>query len=170
LHIDLSEQRGQKLRRYINSSIRFSARRRQDLDLVVLLGYPVKARQIKPALDFLYAADVPVVATSHIYNGTEQQGLDRDLSGVEFSAMPWTLPGQLVNELQPDDRLHTAYRHLYALGHDAFLLHRNLSSLQSEQAVPLFGSTGLLVLSGGIVERQQKWASFQRGRVVEITP
>jgi outer membrane PBP1 activator LpoA protein len=170
LHIDLSEQRGQQLRRYINSRIRFSARRRQDLDLVVVLGYPVKARQIKPALDFLYAADVPVVATSHIYNGTEQQGLDRDLSGVEFSAMPWTLPGQMVSELQPDNRLHTAYRHLYALGHDAFLLHRNLSSLQSEQAVPLFGSTGLLELSDGIVRRQQKWASFKRGRVVEITP
>ena len=116
LQIDLSEDRGRQLKRFINSRIQTSARRRQDIDLVVVLGYPMVARQIKPALDFLYASDVPVVATSHIYNGTQQASLDRDLSSVEFSAMPWTLPGQMAMPLQPDQRLHTAYRHLYAVG------------------------------------------------------
>ncbi len=170
LQIDLSEQRGVNLRRFINSRIQYEARRRQDLDLMVVLGYPIKARQIKPALDFLYASDVPVVATSHLYNGTEQVGLDRDLSNVEFSAMPWTLPGQLTQELQPDERLHTAYRHLYAVGHDAFLLYRNLDAMQYETSVPLFGATGLLSLSEGVVVRQQKWAKFDSGKVVEIQP
>jgi hypothetical protein len=135
---------------------------------VVILGYPVVARQIKPALDFLYASDVPVVATSHVYNGVEQTGLDRDLSGVEFSAMPWTLPGQLATELELDERLHTAYRHLYAVGHDAFLLHRNLNDLQTEAAVPLFGATGILSLTEGVIVRKQKWAEFRRGKVKEI--
>ncbi len=170
LQIDLSEQRGVKLRRFINSRIQHEARRRQDLDLVVVLGYPVKARQIKPALDFLYASDLPVVATSHLYNGTEQVGLDRDLSDVEFSTMPWTLPGQLTQELQPDERLHTAYRHLYAVGHDAFLIYRNLDAMQYQTAVPLFGATGLLTLSEGVVVRQQKWAKFDKGKVIEIQP
>ena len=137
---------------------------------MVVLGYPMVARQIKPALDFLYASDVPVVATSHIYNGTAQASLDRDLSSVEFSAMPWTLPGQLAKPLQPDQRLHTAYRHLYAVGYDAFLLHRNLKALESETALPLFGATGLLSLSNGVIERQQKWATFQRGKVIAIQP
>ncbi len=170
LQIDLSEERGRQLRRFINSRIQTSARRRQDIDLVVVLGYPMVARQIKPALDFLYASDVPVVATSHIYNGTAQASLDRDLSSVEFSAMPWTLPGQLAKPLQPDQRLHTAYRHLYAVGYDAFLLHRNLKALESETALPLFGATGLLSLSNGVIERQQKWATFQRGKVIAIQP
>ena len=134
----------------------------------MVLGYPVVGRQIKPALDFLYASDVPVVATSHIYNGIEQADLDRDLTGVEFSAMPWTLPGQLATELTPDTRLHTAYRHLYAVGHDAFLLHRNLRELQSQQEASIFGATGLLSLSNGVIRRQQKWAEFQRGKVVEL--
>ncbi|MGB2042127.1 MAG: penicillin-binding protein activator [Porticoccaceae bacterium] len=168
LLIDLSEDRALQIKRFVNSQVKSQARRRQDIDLVVVLGYPVVGRQIKPALDFLYASDVPVVATSHIYNGVEQAELDRDLSGVEFSAMPWTLPGQLTRELTPDKRLHTAYRHLYAVGHDAFLLHRNLRELQSEQEHNLFGATGLLSLSDGIIRRQQKWAKFQRGQVVEL--
>ena len=170
LQIDLSEDRGVQLKRFINSRIAFSARRRQDIDLVVMLGYPVKVRQIKPALDFLYASDIPVYSTSHIYNGVEQAGPNRDLSGVEFVAMPWTLPGSQATELQPDERLHIVYRQFYAMGYDAFLLHRNIEQLSHKQSIPLFGATGMLSLSDGIIRRQGKWAQFRRGKVAEIQP
>jgi len=170
LQIDLSEDRGVQLKRFINSRIEFSARRRQDIDLIVMLGYPLKARQIKPALDFLYASDIPVYSTSHIYNGVEQAGPNRDLSGVEFVAMPWTLPGSLATELQPDERLHIVYRQFYAMGYDAFLLHRNIEQLGQKQSIPLFGATGMLSLSEGIIRRQGKWAQFRRGKVGEIQP
>jgi outer membrane PBP1 activator LpoA protein len=170
LQISLSEDRGVQLKRFINSRIEFSARRRQDIDLVVMLGYPVKARQIKPALDFLYASDIPVYSTSHIYNGVVKTGPDRDLSGVEFVAMPWTLPGSLATELQPDERLHIVYRQFYAMGYDAFLVHRNIEKLHHEESIPLFGATGMLSLSGGVIRRQGKWAQFKRGKVSEIQP
>ena len=168
LHIDLSEQRGLQIKRFINSSVKFTARRRQDIDLVVVLGYPLKARQIKPALDFLYASDIPVVATSHIYNGSRQEALDRDLSGIQFSSMHWTLPGHLANQLSMDNQLHTAYRHLYAVGHDAFLIYRNLNHLLNAQSAPIYGATGLLYLQGNTLVREQKWAEYRRGKVVEI--
>ena len=167
LQIDLSEKRGLSIKRFINSRVKYSARRRQDIDVVVMLGYPLKARQIKPALDFLYASDIPVIATSHIYSGLEQTGLDRDLSQVEFTSMPWTLKGQLAKELQPDKQLHTAYRHLYALGHDSFLIARNLSNLKKSEPFPLFGATGLLSLQNGAIVREQKWAKFKRGAATE---
>ena len=167
LQIDLSEKRGLSIKRFINSRVKYSARRRQDIDVVVMLGYPLKARQIKPALDFLYASDIPVIATSHIYSGLEQTGLDRDLSQVEFTSMPWTLKGQLAKELQPDKQLHTAYRHLYALGHDSFLIARNLSNLEKSEPFPLFGATGLLSLQNGAIVREQKWAKFKRGAATE---
>ena len=167
LQIDLSEKRGLSIKRFINSRVKYSARRRQDIDVVVMLGYPLKARQIKPALDFLYASDIPVIATSHIYSGIEQTGLDRDLSQVEFTSMPWTLKGQLAKELQPDKQLHTAYRHLYALGHDSFLIARNLSNLEKSEPFPLFGATGLLSLQNGAIVREQKWAKFKRGAAIE---
>jgi outer membrane PBP1 activator LpoA protein len=168
LHIDLSEKRGLDIKRFINSSVNYTARRRQDIDLVVMLGFPLKARQIKPALDFLYASNIPVIATSHVYNGMQQVGLNRDLTDVVFSSMPWTLSGQLPQDLKPDNQLHTAYRQLFALGYDSFLIARNFSNLDESQSLPLFGSTGLLSLNEGIIKRQQKWAKFQRGKAVEI--
>ncbi|MDA9007937.1 penicillin-binding protein activator [Porticoccaceae bacterium] len=167
LQIDLSEKRGLSIKRFINSRVKYSVRRRQDIDVVVMLGYPIKARQIKPALDFLYASDIPVMATSHIFSGLEQTGLDRDLSQVEFTSMPWTLKGQLAKELQPDKQLHTAYRHLYALGHDSFLIARNLSNLEKSEPFPLFGATGLLSLQDGTIMREQIWAKFKRGAAIE---
>ena len=168
LQIDLSEKRGLDIKRFINSRVNYTARRRQDIDLVVMLGYPLKARQIKPALDFLYAANIPVIATSHVYNGVQQVGLDRDLSGVVFSSMPWTLSGQLPQDLQPDNQLHTAYRQLFALGYDSFLIARNFNTLDKSQSLPIFGSTGLLSLNQGKIKREQKWAKFKRGKAVEI--
>jgi outer membrane PBP1 activator LpoA protein len=167
-HIDLSEQRGLAIKRFINSRVNYTARRRQDIDLVVMLGYPIKARQIKPALDFLYASNIPVIGTSHIYNGIEQIALDRDLSGVEFSSMPWALSGQLPVDLEPEIQLHTAYRQLFSLGHDSFLIARNLNNIEETQILPIFGSTGLLSLKNGNITREQKWAKFVRGKATEI--
>ena len=170
LQIDLSEDRGVDLKRFVNSRLIYTPRRRQDIDFIVALGYPLNARQIKPALEFLYAADLPVYSISKIYNGVEQAGLDRDLSGIQFTAMPWTLPGQLAKELHSDETMHTAYRQLYALGYDTFLVHRNLDKLSSVTQSPLFGAMGVLSLSQGVIKRTGRWGEFNQGKVTEVTP
>ena len=170
LQIDLSEDRGVQLKRFVNSRLIYTPRRRQDIDFIVALGYPLNARQIKPALEFLYAADLPVYSISKIYNGVEQAGLDRDLSGIQFTAMPWTLPGQLAKELRSDETMHTAYRQLYALGYDTFLVHRNLDKLSSVTQSPLFGAMGVLSLSQGVIKRTGRWGEFNQGKVAEVTP
>jgi len=170
LEIDLSEQRSLALRRSVNRSLSSTPRRRQDIDLVIVLGYSEKVRQIKPALDFLYAGDVPVYATSHIYSGTQEIELNRDLSGIKFSAMPWTLEGHMPRPLKLDQRLPTAYRQLYALGYDAFLLHGLLEELARPDALPVFGATGMLRLSEGSIMRTEKWAAFEKGLVVPAQP
>ena len=84
--------------------------------------------------------------------------------------MSRALPGSQATELQPDERLHIVYRQFYAMGYDAFLLHRNIEQLGHKQSVPLFGATGMLSLSEGIIRRQGKWAQFRRGKVGEIQP
>ena len=170
LQIDLSEDRGVELKRFVNSRLIYTPRRRQDIDFIVALGYPLNARQIKPALEFLYAADLPVYSISKIYNGVEQAGLDRDLSGIQFTAMPWTLPGQLAKELRSDETMHTAYRQLYALGYDTFLVHRNLDKLSSVTQSPLFGAMGVLSLNQGVIKRAGRWGEFNQGKVTEVTP
>lgn len=170
LEIDLSERRGLELRRSINRSLNYNARRRNDIDLVVVLGYSEKVRQIKPSLDFLYAGDIPVYASSHIYGGTQQTELNRDLGGIQFGAMNWTLEGHMPRPLEPDQRLPTAYKQLYALGYDAFMLHAMLGEMEKPDAIPVFGSTGLLTLSNGIIKRQEKWAVFENGQVLPVKP
>ena len=170
LEIDLSEQRGLELRRYVNRNLSYTPRRRQDIDFVVVLGYSEKVRQIKPALDFLYAGDLPVYATSHIYSGTQETELNRDLANIEFSAMPWSMEGYMAKKLTPDQRLPTAYRQLYALGYDAFMLHGMLEELSRPNTVPLFGSTGLLTISAGVIKREGQWAVFSNGQAKPIKP
>ena len=170
LQIDLSEKRGIELRRFVNSQVIYTPRRRQDIDFVVLLGYPDRARQIKPALEFLYASGLPVYSSSKIYNGIQRSDLDRDLSGIKFTAMPWTFSGHLSAELSSDISMHTAYRQLYAMGYDTFLVHRNINNLQLEPKMPLFGSTGILSLEDGIVKRKAQWGEFQQGNARPLTP
>jgi outer membrane PBP1 activator LpoA protein len=65
--------------------------------------------------------------------------------------------------------LHTALQRFYALGYDAFLVHRELANLQrAEGKQPLFAATGLLSLESGRIKRRTGWAKFNRGRVVSI--
>jgi outer membrane PBP1 activator LpoA protein len=168
LNIDLSEERGINIKRFINSQVILSSRRRQDVDFTVIFGYPEKVRQIKPALDFLYAADLPVYASSKIYNGVHQDDLNRDLSDIVFTAMPWTLPKQLPRRLKSNVEMHIAYKQLYARGYDSFSLLRNLKMLKLSPEYTVFGATGLLSLDEGIVKRRLQWANFQNGKVIVL--
>ncbi len=166
LHIDYSNQRRQRLQQLLGKPLSTMPRRRRDLDMVFLVAYPQHARQIKPTLDFLFAGDLPIYATSHIYNGLPDPGRNRDLDGVKFSAMPWVLPGALSEKLKPDDNVPPAYRQLFALGLDAFQLHQWLTQIEQLPGARLFGSTGSLSLNGDrIVHRQQPWGVFRGGRV-----
>ena len=169
LNIDASEERGLELLKYVNSRLKLNSRRRQDIDLVVMISFPSMGRQIKPALDFLYATDLPIYATSHIYNGTQQISLDNDLSGIEFCAMPWTLADQLPDGVSPNKEMHTALKHLYVLGYDAFFVSRKFPQMQ-EKYLPntLYSATGILDLIDGKVKRKTGWAKFKNGKVIPI--
>ena len=167
-NIDLSEERGVNIKRFVNSQVIAAPRRRQDIDFSVIFGYPEKARQIKPALDFLYAADLPVFSTSRIYNGTDQGDLDRDLSNIFFTSMPWTMPKQLPRKLQSNSEMHVAYKQLYARGYDSLLLLRNLETLKLNTDYTIFGATGELSLVNMTIKRRVQWAHFQDGKVTSL--
>lgn len=166
LHIDYSEQRLQRLQQILGKRLSSMPRRRQDLDMVFMVAYPQHARQIKPTLDFLFAGDLPIYATSHIYNGIPDPGRNRDLDGIKFSAMPWVLPGALSDRFKPDDSIPPAYRQLFALGLDAFQLHQWLTQIEQLPGARLFGSTGTLSLNDQrVIHREQPWGIFSGGRV-----
>lgn len=163
LLLDQSRGRVNALQRTLGKTLQHAPKRRQDADIIFLVAYPNQGRQIKPTLDFFYAHDLPVYATSHIYSGIDDPGRNNDLDRIRFTAMPWTLDPD--TDLQPGEELLPAFRHLFALGADAYQLHQWVGIMHTLNDATFNGHTGTLTVpTDGRVRRQQPWARFRNGR------
>lgn len=166
LNLDLSKNRAAALQRVIGRNVSFTPRRRQDIDFVLLLTRPQSARSLKPLLAYHYAGDLPVYATSRIYDGYPQPALDRDLNGIVFSDIPWLLnpDDPLRNAIEDNFPRQRSYLRLYALGIDSFRLYPRLEQLAQLPNSRLYGRTGNLKLNDrGEVERDLALAHFVQG-------
>lgn len=135
--------------------------RRQDFDVIFLVAYPTKARQIVPTLRYFYAGNVPIFATSNVYSGTINTSLDRDLNGVIFCDMPWIFNNQIKNQTWPEQ--YNSYNRLYALGMDAFSLSTQLNQLLLFPAIGVNNKSGVVYLNN----RQQIARILVFGKFVE---
>lgn len=170
LNVDESEQRKKTLRRLLGSKVEFIPRRRQDIDFIFMIARPKQARLIRPQLRFHHAPKVPVYATSHSYSGTIDADMDRDMDGVIFSDMPWTLTTEGdghtlktdIEQLWPN--ASKRYSRLYALGVDAYRVIAELNTLRLDRSSYYQGETGDLYLDvENRLQRRLLWARFQRG-------
>ena len=117
LQLDLSQGRARDLKQLLGS-FEFEPRRRQDVDAIFMLATPRLGRQIKPLLAFHYAGEIPVYATSDIYEGTAQS--EPDLNGIIFSNLPWFFQNTPEkNSLLKNNEAPAKLQRLYALGVDA---------------------------------------------------
>jgi outer membrane PBP1 activator LpoA protein len=166
LGLPASEQRARDVRSMLATNIEFTARRRQDPDVVFLLSRNgAEARSIKPLLAFHYAGDLPVYATSSIYRGIPD-ARDRDLNGINLVETPWLLgsnPGLRV-AIAAGDTGSDNYTRLNALGADAFLLQSSFRQLQAGPDALLRGDTGLLSMDPQLrIHRELSLATFDGG-------
>lgn len=144
------------------------------MDMLFLLALPSYARQVPPTLDFYYASDLPVYATSHLYEGIPQPRADHDLNGVQFVDIPWMIPDAAVGGVDALPFVST-YRQLAgerdpgllklnAMGVDAYELARRLPLIQALPNTQIFGATGTLqTRNDGRIQRTLPWALFQSG-------
>ncbi len=137
-------------------------------DAVFVAARPGQARLIVPQLRTRGLADQPIYATSHVYGGTPNRGLDRDLNGVEFCDAPWLF--DLAPGLPPRDRLArdlpaaASGGRLFAFGMDAYRLLPYLGWLGANPDAYLPGASGQLSLDGfGRVRRTLAWLRFEDG-------
>lgn len=138
LDIDASEARLQRLLDILpRSNVEFTPRRRRDIDFIFLMANPQVGRQIKPALDFYYADDLPVFALPSIYDGSDNPDLNRDLDGITFADAP-------LMWLDRNSALAAggAERRLQAMGIDSFRLYPRLQQFLRRQVTSLRGATG----------------------------
>ncbi|MEC8429318.1 MAG: penicillin-binding protein activator, partial [Pseudomonadota bacterium] len=156
-----------QLRAILNQHMEFEPRRRQDVDMIFLISRHDDARQIKPTLDFHYASDLPVYASSHIYAGKNDKKRDRDLNGIRFTTLPWFFEAGNHPEkalIEQQTKTAPSYQRLYALGVDSYHLYPRLPQLETIQGARLYGATGSLALDNQRrVEREQIWAQMRGG-------
>lgn len=171
MQLDLSEKRAQKLGWLLGDKIEFQPRRRGDVDFIFLVARPQEAHAIKPLLAFHYAGDIPVYATSHIYNGIPAPSKDRDIDGVKFVDTPWSLTDQAPEKaaiLKEIPQSHH-YQRMYALGVDAYRLYPRLQQMAQLDNSRVYGETGSLRLNAaGQIERELLLAVFEDGLAKNI--
>lgn len=175
LSIDQSQERHYRLERVLHRRVKFTPRRRKDIDFIFLAAYPRQARQIRPQLKFYQAANLPVYATSHVFSGVLNQERDRDMDGLEFGDMPWVLSentthqgmrAEIENQITPAGN---ALQRIYALGIDAFNIIGALNTLRAYPYERYDGETGSLSLDNHLrVHRQLTWVKFRDGRPVPV--
>ena len=169
LLIDESRARSNALSATIGTRLEFEPRRRGDAQFVFVGAQPVQGRSLRPALRFHLAEDLPVYATSDIFEPDTEA--NSDLEGVIFPDMPWVIsPDAVSTQLRTALSKHWPVRargrgRLYAFGFDAYRLIPLLKAgkFGNEHTVP--GMTGLLSIDNkGRVHRELDWAQVAGGK------
>ncbi len=167
LQISDSEQRIKELKSLLGYHLEAAPMRRQDFDTIFLLAYPSKARQLMPLLQYYYANNIPVYATSAVYAGNPNKMRDNDLDGIHFCDMPWVFKKPMASKNWPEQ--FNSYGRLYALGMDSFALGTQLTQLQTMPAMGLPQKSGVLYLKPNQqVGRNLAWARFANGTAQPI--
>ena len=169
LNILQSQNRRSILQSVIKQKTEFEARRRQDVEAIFLVVTPQQARNFRAQLKFHDAGDISIYATSSAYSGILNKYKDKDLDGLVFSDMPWTLQGEhnhqfaKANKLWP--KVLSKYPRLYALGLDAYRIIPYLARLRANPYERFPGLTGSIALNEqNQVQRELLWATFVNGR------
>lgn len=183
LHLDELQSRRAGLARTLGVSLPEydDPPQRLNADFLFLPAGHTTARLIKPQLDFLGAEDLPVLATSRVFQAGAARNDRRDLDPIRFLQIPWLL--------EPRDAHEAAAAHLTAafpdqgagkgrlnaLGHDAYRLmvgawRRSLLLGKPTTAIladmRLEGGTGRLHMDKeGRIQRRLQWARYSRGRI-----
>lgn len=173
LLIDESRARANALNSVLGQRFEFEPRRRADAQFVFIGAYPPQGRSLRPALRFYLSDDLPVYATSDIFEPEPQA--NNDLDGVIFPDMPWVIsPDAVSTELRTALSKYWPVRargrgRLYAFGFDAYRIIPLLKAgkFGSSHAIP--GMTGLLSIDEkGRVRRELDWARVSDGKPVPI--
>ena len=167
LNLDESENRFNKIRALI-PEIKFTPRRRQDADVLLLNANSFEARSINPQLHYYQPNPLPIYATSSVYSGQSNASLDADLNKIIFCDTPWLLDKTYLGTLNKEALKETwqsfpdSYLRLVAMGIDTYHLITRLKTLDNESFT---GATGKLSLvADNRIQRNLTCAKFIAGQ------
>ncbi len=168
LNLTSSYRRHDILQTVLGRKLEFIPRRRQDVDMIFIVGNPRQARLIKPQLKFHRAKDLPVYATSSVSSGSPDPDADRDLNGLLFVDTPWSLQNATNPDYQEVARRWPKsvkrYGRFFALGIDAYRLIPSLRRLLINPGEKTPMNTGIISVDrNGRIHRELLLATFDKG-------
>ena len=98
LGIDKSIARHRLLDAQVGTSLEFTPRRRDDIDLLFLAANADQSRLVVPQLRFFQAHNLPLYGTSYIFTGKPNPAVDADLDNVIFGDIDWMIRTEPVPE------------------------------------------------------------------------
>ncbi|WP_018693478.1 penicillin-binding protein activator [Algicola sagamiensis] len=178
LHTDSSQQRIKTMKWLAGAKIKTEKRNRRDIDAIYLIGDPTQTRLFKPFVEVntsVFSPRIPLYASSrsHSYK-QDKTSEEKDLSGVQFSQMPWLLNQQKyiqLKKIQKDDSIKDSKQssELFAMGYDAASILKHLRAMLILDHFAIKGMTGELKREeGNLITRKLVWAKYEKGRIVAI--
>lgn len=130
-------------------------------DMIFLAASPTQARLIRPMIQHKGGSNMPVYSTSHIYSGLPNTGSNLDLDGIVYTEIPYILETNAAGT----QLIEGKYPRLYALGADALVIAKNISTMVSTRQ-PLSGKTGTISIDArNVMHRKLNIATFINGQV-----
>ena len=156
------------MKSYLNSALQYLpdaqnlAFRSDELDAILMAAAPSQARILYPTLR-QEIRNIPIYASSHVFNGVTNPDEDSKLDGLVFTETPW-----ILEMVQRNVKPSSSFPRLHAMGMDAFMIAADLSKLQSFGS-SLNGKSGRIRLSkDGTLHRTLRWAQFRNGVPVSL--
>ncbi len=121
-------------------------------DCVFLVATAPQARRLWPEIVASTQGPPPIFATSHVFEGAQDQDGNQALLGLQFVDIPWMID---INPADPLSKsslerasggIDPRYARLYAMGIDAYALIQHLNDLTGRPGAFLDGRTGRLSL------------------------
>jgi len=174
LNVTRSQDRARRLAANLGLPVQFpEARRRQDVDMIFVVADPAAGRLLGSQLRFYGAGDIPVYATSEIFD-LGRTARDGDLNGFIFADTPALLaPDDDASVVRADLQSfwpqRSALFRFYGMGFDAYELIPPLYA-GSGTSLTMRGMSGDLALDpqGRIRRVNLPLAQFRSGRPVAL--
>ena len=165
-----SQLRAKNLQSFLKIDLSSDEVIRADIDAIFLAARPDFARLMVPQLKFHHAADLPVYSTSHVFDGLNNEQLNRDLNGLIFALSPIELEASELYEVLPFDLKQVGgNKKLFALGYDAYQLITRLEWMSRVNTGMIDGLSGKVQLGrDGKFSRGLLWAQYSNGSIVAL--
>ncbi|HET8807136.1 MAG TPA: penicillin-binding protein activator [Methylophaga sp.] len=172
--LNASTQRAKALQSTLGRTLSYEPRRRQDVDFIFMVAKPLKARQLVPQFRFHRSGNLPVISTSHAYDGEANARYDIDLNGTIISDIPWMIEASddpayqgLLDQVRGDKG---TYLRLAAMGVDAYRLIDHLVEMSRSSDIRYEGVTGSLQINqNGHIQRLMPQGIFKDGLISPLS-